>query len=704
MSAWVANLIFYAPLFLLSLFLTRLTFVRTSGGLPWGSLLRMRLLAYFSRWRSCMRLNPAWAILICTTLIFFLTGLYYTRSCGPHAGDEGHYLILATSLYEDHDLDIKNNLVNEMGAENVQRLGRQYLHVSHCSCAPRWYSYHAPGLSFLLAPVVPGGDVARHGVLGIIAGLACAAMWRLCRRSGASLIACGVVLGAFWCSIYWCVYASRALPEVLGVCLMAWLCWSALAQKEYPWRTALLAGFCCAYLPWVQIRFYPLTLAGLVLYSVSGLRTAEPFARRWLRIGVFLLIGIGGIAMYRHFQNQMFEGGFSHEVGKILLAYPPGLWRVLTNPEGLLNTFPLALWLIAAGLVWIVVARPHRWMAVTLCGMVVFSWLSTCAVPNYGGGSTLGGRFLLVVMPLLLPATAALWDRVMPAARWWLVFLALISIALLGLELLYLPELGNSFAFPFYDLPVVIPVLQGLQYPFCGAMHALVLFLLTILLISLRTARLAMGVAIVMLIGSVTWHIVSSPRALTAYPLREPTNPAQVAQCLAELNLEQIRASPLLPGQGRALFDVSDLLQTGGQSNVAPSVTTRDLGLRMQGRLVSQPRLEVNDWQGRPYRWTTLAVPFDPGRGQRAFSLEGQMEGLATPIIAIREGSNTIMEQPLTVVAQGIVRLKITIFTEGRRGHLYLLLRLEGDGVFHARRLHWSPVSQRLLDQLGLTW
>jgi len=28
-----------------------------------------------------------------TTLLFFLTGLYYTQSCGEHAGDEGHYLI-----------------------------------------------------------------------------------------------------------------------------------------------------------------------------------------------------------------------------------------------------------------------------------------------------------------------------------------------------------------------------------------------------------------------------------------------------------------------------------------------------------------------------------------------------------------------------------------------------------------------------------
>ena len=86
------------------------------------------------------------------------------------------------------------------------------------------------------------------------------------------------------------------------------------------------------------------------------------------------------------------------------------------------------------------------------------------------------------------------------------------------------------------------------------------------------------------------------------------------------------------------------------------------------------------------------------------FALEGQMEVPATAILAVREGSTTILEQPLTADAQGIVRMKIAVFTAGRCGHLYLLLRLEGDGVFHTRRLHWSPVSQRLLDQAGLTW
>lgn len=491
---WLANLLFYLPILILSLVIAPLLTRLSVGTEPAG---RGKL--------------SATAVVAGTTLLFFLTGLYYTHSCGEHAGDEGHYLILATSLFEDGDLDIRNNLENEVGAENLQRLGPDYLHVSPASRPPHWYSAHAPGLAFLLAPFVPGGNVARHGVLGLIAGLACGAMWLLCRRAGASPPACGIALTAFGLSLYWCVYASRALPEVLGAALVAWLCWSVLAQAEYPWRTTCLALVCCAFLPWVHIRFYPLALAGLALYPLYGLRTAEPCARRWLRLGIFLLAGLGSVAVYRFIQYRMYEGGFSHSVGELLFHYPRGLWRIFTDPAGLLNILPLAFWMGAATLVWLAVGRTRRGVTLALIGLFATAWLTACAVPNYFGGSTVGGRFLVVVMPLLLPAAAALWDQVTPAARWWFVFLALISMALLVLELLHLPQLGRSFSYPYNELPVVIHKLQALRLPLCSPRHALVVFMLTIILVSLRGRRPAAWLAAAMPGLSLVWHVLSRP-------------------------------------------------------------------------------------------------------------------------------------------------------------------------------------------------
>jgi len=132
-------------------------------------------------------------------------------------------------------------------------------------------------------------------------------------------------------------------------------------------------------------------------------------------------------------------------------------------------------------------------------------------VPNYYGGNTVGGRFLVAVMPLLLPAAAVLWDQTTPAARWWFVFLALISMALLALELLCLPRLGRSFAYPYDALPVAMRALQALRLPLCSPRHALAVFILTIILLSLRARRPAAWLAAAIPGLSLVWHVLSRP-------------------------------------------------------------------------------------------------------------------------------------------------------------------------------------------------
>ncbi len=677
--AWFASLLFYAPLALLALWLTRLMSPRPAGAGPRPGL---HPPAHAAAW-----------IWLGAAVFYFWTGLYYTRCCGPHAGDENHFLIQAESLYRDHDLDLRNNLDAWLGPDALGRLGSFHLHISPFSSPPHAYSYHSPGLPFLLAPAVPGGLAACHAVLGCIAGAACAAMWLLCRRAGAAPPACGVMLAGFCLSLYWCVYASRVLPETLGAALAAWLAWAILAQREYPWRTAVIAGACCAALPWAYIRFLPLALAGVALYPPGAARTPEPGARRAARLALFAILGVGGLILFRWGQARMFSGGFSHEVDRLFFACPSGLWRVFTNPNGLLNTFPMALWLGAAAALSLGAPPGRRRMTAILSGMAALYWLSTCAVPNYGGGSTLGGRFLVAVMPLLLPA-----------ARGWLLFLALVSVALCALQLLALPALGRSFACPFSELPVVLPALHGLRYPFCGSAHALAMAALTLLIIGLRRPGLSARVAGLAVILSLGWHAAGPPCALPVCPPRAPTDPARVARALAGLDLDRIRVSRPVPGAGAALFEISNLLLEDDGHGQALSVTTRDLGARQAGRLVCQPRLETNDWSGRPYRWTTLAPPFRPGRGQRAFLLEGRLEGPAQAVLAVREGAETILEEPLAPDPAGAVRFKAAVRTRGDGADVYLLLRLDGEGTFYGRRLAWSPVSVRLLEQAGLSW
>lgn len=503
----LAGVIFYLPLFLAAWILVR------AISSPGPVLERLATRPH----------HPLMAIGM-LTIVFALTGLYWTLVSGAHSGDEGHHLIQVVSLYEDGDLDIRNNLENEMGAETVAKLGRAIFHISPFSRGSHWYSFHAAGLPFLLALVAPGGVVARHLVLGLIAALALYATWCLCRRAGASVTASVVVLAGFFGSLYGVVYASRCLPEMLGACLAAWLCWCVFTQADFPWRSAILGGFCCAFLPWAHLRFCPLAFLGILFYGVAGIRTPESSTRKIARMGLFLSIGIGGVLFYKHIQNMMFVCGTAYDVGNVLFSYPPGLFHVFTDDAGLLNIFPLAIGLIASAMVWPFVSPDRRWMAVCLGAMFAAVWLTSCGGANYYGGATLGGRFLLAVIPLLLPAAAVLWDRISDPVRWWLLLLALISIALCLLELIYLPKLGRSFAFPYLELPVVAPLLTGLPMPFCGLAHVIVVGVLTLLGLGLRNSRLA-AVTVGMIVAiSLAWQIAARSQSVSPAGPENPVN------------------------------------------------------------------------------------------------------------------------------------------------------------------------------------
>jgi len=96
-----AGTYFYLPIFLIAIILPRV--------IPFAKPVLERL---------ALRIQP-WIAIGLLTVFFTMTGLYWTFASGAHSGDEGHYLIQAVSLYEDGDLDIRNNLENEIGAEKV---------------------------------------------------------------------------------------------------------------------------------------------------------------------------------------------------------------------------------------------------------------------------------------------------------------------------------------------------------------------------------------------------------------------------------------------------------------------------------------------------------------------------------------------------------------------------------------------------------
>jgi hypothetical protein len=404
--------------------------------------------------------DMTWRVFVVAAAVFTATGFFFTRTVGPTSGDEAHYLLMARSLSEKHTLDVRSYLEAEEGVERIARRGVHYYHITPLSRDGHYYSWHAPGLSFLLAPAYPLGWLALHAVLGLIAGLGSAGAYRLCRLAGAANSGALTVVALFSGSLLWCVYSSRALPEVLGATLMLWFICILARWPAGGWRAATAAALIIAFLPWVHSRFIPLAAA---LAGLFGLRMISTKPVNVKALAVYVLVGLAGAALFAACQFRRFEGGLPMP-GGLLLYHPAGsLWAIFGR-RGIVASLPLFLWMFLAHVLWL--ARPgEKFLPLALALMVVANQVFATTTP-FEGGAALPGRFMLSASPLLLPGCALLWPGLKPAARFALLWTGFLSIAWLLLVLLNLPDLGRGFARPADALGQVLELHGGLVQPF----------------------------------------------------------------------------------------------------------------------------------------------------------------------------------------------------------------------------------------------
>ena len=155
---------------------------------------------------------------------------------GQAAVDEPQYLLTALSLWEDHSLDISDEL--------AERRWRDF----HDAELPvqtavldggRQVSPHDPLLPLLLAgPVAVGGWVGAKLAMAAMAGLLAAlALWTAVRRLGVPIGTAALAVGVFACSLPLAVYGSQVSPIPRGR-LASWLApvESALRRITAPLR------------------------------------------------------------------------------------------------------------------------------------------------------------------------------------------------------------------------------------------------------------------------------------------------------------------------------------------------------------------------------------------------------------------------------------------------------------------------------------
>ncbi|WP_045218725.1 hypothetical protein [Desulfonatronum thioautotrophicum] len=406
----------------------------------------------------------AWTIFLVAVIIFAYGGYRFSKKVGEHAGDEGHYLVQAQSLYEDRDLDIKNQLLEALGVYDPAKINRGNFHIHRHSSGEAFYSVHPFGLSLLLAPSWKWGLGGRHIVLGLVSGAGLAGLFLLCRRMGAGNVAAFFAVASLGASISWHIYSYRALPEVLAATLTIWTFWAIAAQRDRPWTSLLIAAACCVYLPFAHTRFIPVSLMGIGLYGLFGLLGAERFRAKVTRLGLFTLICMAGYGGYLLVQSLLFTGPGLYSVRETLFSYPWGAWEIFVSDRGIASVFPVIFWLAGAMVAWLLVDKDNRLFCLGIIATFFSCLLTSATFYWYTGGSSLPGRYLIVVLPLLFVGAAVMLERVSDMARVWFFFLSLFSTVLIVLVWTHLPAMGRSFILPMHFL-TSMPMYQDIFFP-----------------------------------------------------------------------------------------------------------------------------------------------------------------------------------------------------------------------------------------------
>jgi hypothetical protein len=373
---------------------------------------------------------PAWLWLAAATLACATVGLHYARGLQV-SGDEPHYLVMAQSLWRDHDLDLRDEYDGEEWAEFVP--GRLRPHWGGARADGRPFPAHSPGLPALLAPAYAAlgreGCVLLMALLAAGAALACRQLaLRLTGSEAAAFAAWLTVLGPPL--IFYSFHLYTEAPSALAVGgSLALLLHSdrgrtlaprgagrsfrdLLGPAAGPAARAAVAALLASALPWLHVKMIP-AAAALGLVALGRLRGRA--------LGAFLAVSGAGAGAFAFYYWHVFGlasplalyGGVPADARVFTWRSPAGL--LLDRSYGLLPIAP-AFVLALAGLPALV-RRREAWPHV-LVGLAVLAPLLSWRM--WWGGQCPPARFLVPMLPFLAVALALrLAEPRRGLARWW---------------------------------------------------------------------------------------------------------------------------------------------------------------------------------------------------------------------------------------------------------------------------------------------
>ncbi|MET0325249.1 MAG: hypothetical protein ABW219_08510 [Ilumatobacteraceae bacterium] len=344
------------------------------------------------------------------------------------SGDEPQYLISATSIGEDLDLDVSD----EIAARRFLPYHEIDLDVQTMplDASGRQVSPHDPLLPVLLAlPARLGGWWAAKATLALVAGLtAGVTTWLAMRRLSISPVAAGVGVGAAFVGIPLAAYGVQVYPE-MPAALAAVVAVALLTAPTPSWRHRAGAVAAIVALPWLAVKYAPVAVvlaAGLLVSCRRRPRQVAGVVAAFVVAGALYLLAhrawYGGWTVYATGDHFADTGEFSVVGTKVdLLGRSRRLIGLLVDQDfGVAAWSPV--WLLAPfGLGLLAVRRwAGRWLVLAA---IAAGWLNATFVALTMHGFWVPGRQIVVILPLAALGVALAADR----GRAWLTATAVLG-------------------------------------------------------------------------------------------------------------------------------------------------------------------------------------------------------------------------------------------------------------------------------------
>jgi hypothetical protein len=227
---------------------------------------------YAPLWLTRHERRGAFAIFVITAIVSGTAAVAFKRTVLFPGGDEPHYLIIAQSVWRDHDLKIENN--HKRGDYHEYFDNPLSPHYLVRGVDREIYSIHPVGMPILIAPVYAlGGYELVVAFMVALASGAAALLWLIARRLTDHAGTATVTWAACCLNGVWIFNSFTVYPEVPAA--FATMAAFALAQRPLgsarkSWRPWLGVGLAVASLPWLSTKYAPMS-AMLVVVALGRL-------------------------------------------------------------------------------------------------------------------------------------------------------------------------------------------------------------------------------------------------------------------------------------------------------------------------------------------------------------------------------------------------------------------------------------------------